>query len=62
MPPNGRTDGTTRQGQLDDEGFVRFDGIPPGQVEITVGPDARPFEKYKLPLVLDDDLKQWMES
>jgi type VI secretion system secreted protein VgrG len=55
-------DGSVRKGRLDAAGFVGFDAIPPGHVDITVGADPRAYCAFKLPARPDDDAAEWMRG
>jgi type VI secretion system secreted protein VgrG len=52
-------DGSVRKGRLDTAGFVQFDNVPAGSIDITLGPDPRAYEKFKLPAVADDAMNEW---
>ncbi|MBB4014739.1 DUF2345 domain-containing protein, partial [Niveibacterium umoris] len=55
-------DGSVRRGRLDAAGHVSFEGVKPGGFTITVGPDARSYQQFKMPLKPDDDLTEWMKG
>ncbi|MGP1665012.1 MAG: DUF2345 domain-containing protein, partial [Rhodanobacter sp.] len=55
-------DGSIKTGTLDDQGYAHIGGVKAGSVEMTVGEDVRPFQKFKLPLCPEDDLAEWMKG
>ncbi|MFN3298056.1 type VI secretion system Vgr family protein [Caldimonas sp.] len=52
-------DGTVHRTQLDVQGFAQIDGLRGAMVELTVGPDIRPYGRFKLPARCDEDLQHW---
>jgi type VI secretion system secreted protein VgrG len=55
-------DGSKRTGRLDAQGFVQLDDVPAGGIDVTVGPDVRPYQAFKLPATPDEDTSLWMGS
>lgn len=37
------SDGTSKEGMLDEKGFARLENIPPGTVQVYYGEDPRPY-------------------
>ena len=52
-------DGSKRSGRLDAQGCTQLDDVPPGSIEVTVGPDVRPYQLFKLPAQHDDTMDEW---
>ena len=55
-------DGSTRSGRLDAAGFASFAGVPPGPIDVCVGSDVRPYQRFKMPLKPDDALSEWIKA
>ncbi|AKU13134.1 Rhs element Vgr protein [Azoarcus sp. CIB] len=56
------SDGSTRHGRLDEQGYMHLENIKPGGVEIRVGSDIRPYMNFKLPARPDEDLDTWIKG
>lgn len=56
------SDGSTRHGRLDEQGYMHLQNVKPGGVEIRVGSDIRPYMNFKLPARLDEDLDTWIKG
>ncbi|SDZ48853.1 hypothetical protein [Pseudomonas sp. NFIX28] len=55
------SDGSQAEGSLDEEGFARLEGIPPGPAQVYYGEDPRPYQR--LPIrALPADLRQLEEE
>ncbi|MFN3958218.1 MAG: DUF2345 domain-containing protein [Tepidimonas ignava] len=52
-------DGTVHRTRLDAQGFAQIEGLRGAVVEVHVGPDIRPYGRFKLPLRGDEDLQAW---
>jgi type VI secretion system secreted protein VgrG len=52
-------DGTVHRTRLDAQGFAQIEGLRGAVVEVQVGPDIRPYGRFKLPLRSDEDLQAW---
>ncbi|MCK9986073.1 MAG: type VI secretion system secreted protein VgrG [Azoarcus sp.] len=56
------SDGSTRHGRLDEQGYMHLENVKPGGVEIRVGSDIRPYTNFKLPARPDEDLDTWIKG
>ena len=56
------SDGSTRHGRLDEQGYMHLENVNPGGVEIRVGSDIRPYTNFKLPARPDEDLDTWIKG
>ena len=55
------SDGSERQGSLDDEGFARLEDVPFGPAKVYYGEDPRPY--HRLPLqIVEGDVEQLREE